>query len=229
MAEKPPVKREVRSFVLRGGRMTTSQQRAFDRLWPKYGLEMQQGGLDFARVFARTAPTVLEIGFGMGDSLAEMAAAAPELNFIGVEVHKPGVGRLIHLAERAELKNLRIFCADALEVLATSIPNNSLSRVQLFFPDPWHKKRHHKRRIVQPSFVEQVLAKLQTSGCLHVATDWENYAEHIIALLDATPGLKNLAGVGNYAEKPDYRPSTKFERRGERLGHGVWDLLFEKA
>ena len=221
-------RRDIRSYVLRGGCMTASQQRAYSDLWPAYGLEPAAGQIDLQQVFGRQAPTVLEIGFGMGDSLVTMASAAPELNFIGVEVHKPGVGRLLHLAESAQLENLRVYCADAVDVLKDCVPDNSLHRVQLFFPDPWHKKRHHKRRIMQASFIEMVLRKLQSGGQFHAATDWENYAEHMLEELGETGGMVNVAGAGNYAEKPDYRPPTKFERRGERLGHGVWDLVFSK-
>ncbi len=221
-------RRDIRSYVLRGGRMTPSQQRAYADLWPAYGLELAAGLIDPRQVFAHAAPLVLEIGFGMGDSLVSMAAAAPETDFIGIEVHKPGVGRLLRLADAAALRNLRVYRADAIEVLKTCIPDASLKRVQLYFPDPWHKKRHHKRRIVQAAFIDLVLRKLQPGGQFHAATDWEPYAFYMLEILSAAGGLVNAAGTGNYAEKPHYRPATKFERRGERLGHGVRDLVFTK-
>lgn len=222
-------KRRIKSFAIRAGRMTEAQQRGYKESWPAFGLELDDGMIDPQAVFGNNAPVVLEIGFGMGDSLAEMAKAAPQTNFIGIEVHRPGVGRLLYLAdEEYQLKNLRVYCADAIEVLNRCIPDQSIDRLQLFFPDPWHKKRHNKRRIVQLEFMAQVHAKLKTGGVFHAATDWEPYAEHMMEVLAQAPGFKNQAGVGNYSNKPDYRPETKFERRGERLGHGVWDLLFER-
>ena len=222
-------KRTIRSFVLRSGRMTEGQQRAYQEQWDIYGVNRQQGTVDFPTLFGREAPVVLEIGFGMGDSLVEMARLSPDQNFIGIEVHKPGVGRLLRLAAQYELCNLRVYCDDAVEVLRQCIPDASLDRVQLFFPDPWHKKKHHKRRIVQPPFMQLVREKTKTSGIFHAATDWQHYAEHMMAVLNESEGWENTQAPGAYAQRPDYRPVTKFEKRGERLGHGVWDLLFKKA
>jgi tRNA (guanine-N7-)-methyltransferase len=220
--------RRIRSFVLRAGRMTPGQQRAFDEYWPQQGLLREQGLLDFQQAFGRTAPVILEIGFGMGQSLVEMAAAAPERDFIGIEVHRPGVGKLLHSMAERGVGNIRIYCDDAVEVLQQCIPDASLAGAQIFFPDPWHKKKHHKRRLIQPDFVQLLRGKLAPGGVLHVATDWQDYAEQILEVLSAAPGFKNQAGDG-YAPRPDYRPKTKFEQRGERLGHGVWDLLFVKT
>ncbi|MDO6515283.1 tRNA (guanosine(46)-N7)-methyltransferase TrmB [Neptuniibacter sp. 2_MG-2023] len=221
--------RTVKSFVLRAGRMTEGQQKAMDDVWPIMGLELKNGLLDFNQVFGREAPVVLEIGFGMGDSLVEMAKDQPEKNYIGVEVHRPGVGRLLSNAEKEGLTNIRVFCEDAIEVLAQCIPNNSLDCIQLFFADPWHKKRHHKRRIVQPEFAQTLRQKLKVGGVFHMATDWENYAEHMMDVMSAAEGYVNFAGEEQYSPQPEWRPVTKFQKRGERLGHGVWDLMFEKT
>ena len=229
MSEENTKMRRIRSFVLRTGRMTEGQKRSYERHWPTKGLELLNGAIDVESVFGRCAPTVLEIGFGMGDSLATMAAAAPEKNFIGVEVHSPGVGRLMHLIDESGIENLRAYCDDAVEVLERCIADDSLSRVQVYFPDPWHKKRHHKRRLIQPEFVQLLRKKLQLGGVIHLATDWEDYAEHMMKVMTAAPGFANSGGEGKFAPRPEYRPVTKFERRGERLGHGVWDLLFEKT
>ncbi len=229
MSEQQTKMRRIRSFVLRTGRMTEGQKRSYDLHWPSKGLELQRGAIDFEQVFGRKAPVVLEIGFGMGDSLASMAAAASEKDFIGVEVHSPGVGRLMHLIDESGIENLRAYCDDAVEVLERCIADNSLSRVQIYFPDPWHKKRHHKRRLIQPEFVQLLRRKLAAGGVIHLATDWENYAEHMMQVMSEAPGFCNCQGPGQFAPRPDYRPITKFEKRGERLGHGVWDLLFEKT
>lgn len=220
--------RPIRSYVLRMGRLTDGQQRAFDEYWPRFGLSHSNGSLDYAAVFGRDAPRVLEIGFGMGQSLVAMAAAAPTTDFIGIEVHRPGVGKLLHSMEAEGVENIRIYCHDAVEVLRDCIPPASLDTIQIFFPDPWHKKRHHKRRLIQPAFAEQLVAYMKPGGILHLATDWENYAGQMLEVLTATPGLENTAGSGGYAPKPESRPLTKFEQRGERLGHGVWDLLFRR-
>ncbi|WP_417228211.1 tRNA (guanosine(46)-N7)-methyltransferase TrmB [Amphritea sp.] len=221
--------RTVKSFVLRAGRMTEGQQKAMETVWPQMGLELSQGMLDLNQVFGREAPVVLEIGFGMGDSLIEMAKDQPEKNYIGIEVHRPGVGRLLSNVEKEGLTNIRVFCDDAIEVLAQCIPDESLSTLQLFFPDPWHKKKHHKRRIVQLSFAETIRKKLKVGGQLHMATDWENYAEHMMEIMSAAPGYRNVAGDQAYSPQPEWRPVTKFQKRGERLGHGVWDLMFERT
>lgn len=226
---KPEFKpKSIRSFVIRAGRITEGQKKAFDACWPRMGLSLFAGAIDPATVFGRKAPLVLEIGFGMGDSLLEMARNEPEKNFIGIEVHPPGVGRLINLAVQSELNNLRVYMADAMDVLEDCIPDNSIDRLQLYFPDPWHKKKHHKRRILQPQFVQKLRPKLAIGGIFHMATDWQPYAEHMLEVMTAAEGFSNIQPQGTYAHRPDYRPITKFEKRGERLGHGVWDLLFQK-
>ncbi|MGB1237788.1 MAG: tRNA (guanosine(46)-N7)-methyltransferase TrmB [Pseudomonadales bacterium] len=229
MTEEKKRLRTVRSFVMRTGRVTPGQERALDEQWPRLGLEVKQGMLDLEAVFGRSAPTVLEIGFGMGDSLIAMASAAPEKNFIGVEVHRPGVGRLLSKADEAGLTNIRVFSEDAIEVLAQCIPDASLDTLQLFFPDPWHKKKHHKRRIVQPEFAQTIRAKLAIGGNFHMATDWEPYSEHMMEVMEAAEGYCNAAGAGAFSEQPPTRPVTKFQRRGEKLGHGVWDLIFTRT
>lgn len=229
MSETAQKMRRIRSFVLRTGRMTEGQKRAYDLHWPSKGLELKNGAIVLPEVFGRDAPVVLEIGFGMGDSLAQMAAAEPDKDFIGVEVHSPGVGRLMHLIDESGIENLRAYCDDAVEVLEQCIADNSLSRVQIYFPDPWHKKRHHKRRLVQPEFVRLLRRKLKPGGVIHLATDWENYAEHMMLVMSGAERFRNTQGEGVFAPRPDFRPVTKFEKRGERLGHGVWDLLFEKT
>jgi len=220
--------RTVRSFVKREGRLTKGQAAALERSWPTMGLTHQQGLLDLTQVFGRTAPTVLEIGFGMGKSLVAMAAAAPEKNFIGIEVHHPGVGACLMEAETAGLTNLRVYEHDAVEVLRDCIADGALDTVQVFFPDPWHKKRHHKRRLIQPAFVEALRPKLALGGVLHLATDWENYAEHMLEVMSGAANWRNLAEDQGYIPRPSERPLTKFEQRGERLGHGVWDLKFSR-
>lgn len=220
---------KVKSFVKREGRLTKAQTRAIEAFWPTMGIDYQNAKLDLSVLFNRTAPVVIEIGFGMGKSLVEMAAAAPEKNFIGIEVHRPGVGACLAEAGELGLTNLRVMDHDAVEVLKNMIPDSALSRLQLFFPDPWHKKRHHKRRIVQPEFAALIKTKLQIGGCFHMATDWEPYAEHMAEVMNATEGYANTADEGNYVPRPEYRPITKFETRGQKLGHGVWDLIYERA
>ncbi|PLW70965.1 tRNA (guanosine(46)-N7)-methyltransferase TrmB [Pseudohalioglobus lutimaris] len=221
--------RRIRSYVLRKGRMTPGQQRAFNENWAQWGLEHADGTLDFDRVFGRPGPRVLEIGFGMGQSLVAMASAAPETNFVGIEVHRPGVGRLLHSMADEGVGNIRIYCHDAVEVLRDCIADDSLDTVQVFFPDPWHKKRHHKRRLIQPEFVDRLRCKLKPGGILHLATDWENYAEQMMEVLSEADGYANTIASGEFAPRPESRPLTKFEARGERLGHGVWDLLFTRT
>lgn len=221
-------RREIKSFVMRAGRMTQGQQRGLDEGWPKFGLTLEQGPLDAQALFGRSAPLTLEIGFGMGQSLLEMAMAAPEQDFVGVEVHRPGVGALLNGMLREDVGNVRVYSCDAMDVLRQCVADNSLDRVLLFFPDPWHKSKHHKRRIVNPVFAELVRQKLKPGGILHMATDWEPYAEHMLEIMQVAPGYANLSATGNWVERPAERPVTKFERRGERLGHGVWDLKFSK-
>lgn len=223
-----PAHRRIRSFVRREGRMTKSQQSALERLWPRYVVE-PEGALDLDAIFGRRAPRVLEIGFGMGDSLAATAAAQPERDYLGIEVHRPGVGSLLSRLEDDIITNVRVVCHDAVEVLQRCVADESFDAVQLFFPDPWPKKRHHKRRIVQPAFVELLRRKLKPGGLFHVATDWEHYAEHVLAVMAQAPGFRNAAGAARYVERPDERPATKFERRGERLGHVIRDLIFVRG
>lgn len=218
--------RPIRSFVKREGKLTSGQQNAIDLLWSSHGVDLHDETLDLGALFSRQAPTVLEIGFGNGLSLADMAEAHTDLNFFGIEVHKPGVGSLLVQVKQRHLENVRVSHDDAVQVLEQQIPDASLHRIQIFFPDPWHKKRHHKRRLIQAPFVETLVKKLEPNGRIHVATDWEHYAEHILEVLSANANLNNVAD--GYAPKPDYRPGTKYEARGIRLGHGVWDLVFEK-
>lgn len=220
--------RPIRSFVLRAGRMTRGQQRAWDRLWPSYGLSLDQGALDQEAVFGRRAPLNLEIGFGMGQSLAEMAEQAPDQDFIGVEVHQPGCGALLMEMEARGLDNIRIYRADAIDVLETAIPSESLDRILILFPDPWPKKKHHKRRLIQPDFIRRLYGYLRPGGILHIATDWEPYAEHILEVMEEAEGFRNLSPEGGSMERPSDRPLTKFEKRGELRGHRVADMLFER-
>lgn len=220
--------RRIKSFVKRAGRMTPSQEHALQHYWPKYGLSLDQGLLDFASLFGNDHPVIMEIGFGMGDSLSTMAATMPENNYIGIEVHRPGVGRLLNNLATQELSNVRVFCDDAIEVMAQCINGGSLAGVQLFFPDPWHKKKHNKRRIVQPAFAQDIRKKLSHGGVFHMATDWQPYAEHMMEVMEPATGYVNQAGANQYSPQPDFRPSTKFQRRGEGKGHGVWDLMYKK-
>ena len=207
--------------------MTKGQQRAMDELMPQFGIEFDGNEIDFTQAFSREAPTILEIGFGDGEALLSMASQRPDANFLGAEVHRPGVGRLLLNVEQEEIQNIRVFCQDGADVLQHAIPDGSLSGINLFFPDPWHKKKHHKRRILQPSFVDLVCRKLKPSGVFHFATDWEPYALETLALLDQEKRLRNQAGANSFSPRPEFRPVTKFERRGIRLGHGVWDILME--
>ncbi|MFH0265884.1 tRNA (guanosine(46)-N7)-methyltransferase TrmB [Vibrio rumoiensis] len=227
--EEGKIVRRIRSFVRREGRLTKGQEKAIEECWPTMGIDFVQQRLDWKEVFGNDNPVVLEIGFGMGASLVEMAKNAPEKNFIGIEVHSPGVGACLASAQEAGVTNLRVMCHDAVEVFEHMIPDNSLITLQLFFPDPWHKKRHHKRRIVQLGFAEMVRQKLIISeGIFHMATDWENYAEHMIEVMNEAPGFENIATDGDFIPRPDERPLTKFEARGHRLGHGVWDIKFRR-
>ena len=225
--DEPRPLRRIRSFVRREGRITPGQQRALQECWPRYGLEAD-ARLDLAQVFGRDAPRTLEIGFGNGASLATMAAQQPQHDFIGIEVHRPGVGHLLQLIEEQGLGNLRLMREDAVQVLQHCIADDSLDRVLLFFPDPWHKKRHHKRRIVQPDFIELLASKIRHGGRLHMATDWEDYAQHMVEVMSGSTAFRNCAASGAFVPRPEYRPVTKFEQRGQRLGHGVWDMVYEK-
>ncbi|CAB3781871.1 tRNA (guanosine(46)-N7)-methyltransferase TrmB [Pararobbsia alpina] len=218
--------RRIRSFVTRAGRVSTGQRRALDELSPHFVLPFAAAPLDWTATFGRAAPRVLEIGFGMGATTAEIAARRPDDDFLGIEVHEPGVGALLKLIGEQELHNIRIIQHDAVEVVEQMLPEGSLDGVHIYFPDPWHKARHHKRRLIQPPFVATLAARLKPGGYLHLATDWENYAEQMLEVLSAELTLQNTAT--GYAPRPDYRPITKFERRGLRLGHGVWDILFKR-
>lgn len=217
----------IRSYVLRAGRVGPGQARALAEIGPQVLLPYVGTPLDFEAVFKRGAPRILEIGFGMGEGLAEMAAAHPENDYLGVEVHTPGVGALLKQVGERGLTNVRVVQHDAVEVLSHMLVPDSLSGIHVFFPDPWHKKRHHKRRLIQPPLVRLLASRLQTGGYIHLATDWQDYAEQMLAVLATEPQLQNT--VADYAPRPDTRPLTKFEQRGIRLGHGVWDLLFRRG
>lgn len=219
--------RTIRSYVLRQGRLTTGQDRAFAMHWDRFGIAASPRSLlDFPEIFGNLNPVWLEIGFGDGESLLRMALDHPEKNFLGVEVHRPGVGHLLIRLAESDVQNVRIVCSDAMDLLRRRIPPASVERILVFFPDPWPKKRHHKRRIVQPELVELAGRALSTRGALHLATDWEEYARHMLATLSASPLFENATGAGNFVLPPPPRPDTKFEHRGRRLGHGVWDLIF---
>jgi tRNA (guanine-N7-)-methyltransferase len=220
--------RAIRSFVVRAGRMTIAQERAWRELWPTLGIENSEEPLELTAAFGRDAPVVLEIGFGNGESLVALASSHPARNYLGLEVHPPGVGHLLLSCEAAQLRNVRVICDDAVQVLQRRVPDASLDEVLLYFPDPWPKKRHHKRRIVQPPFVDLVTRKLKPGGVLRMATDWQPYAEHMLVTAGSSPMLHNESATGDYVVRPDSRPLTRFERRGQRLGHGVWDLAFKK-
>ena len=220
--------RAIRSFVRREGRLTKGQERALNELWDKYGISNDDQMLDFDKIFDRNAPKVLEIGFGNGHSLAKMAADHADEDYLGIEVHRPGAGALLLLIKEYGLSNIRLMCDDAVEIIKHRIPDNSLDRVQLFFPDPWHKKRHHKRRILQEEFVSRLSKKLKQGGLFHMATDWEDYALQMVDVMSISTAFENTVNSSNFAPRPDYRPITKFELRGKRLGHGVWDLIYKK-
>ena len=227
MAETTDLRsRHIRSYVLRQGRVSPAQQRAVETLLPRYGIPYAAQPLDLDQAFSRAAPKILEIGFGMGDSTAAIAQAAPENDYLALEVHTPGVGNLLKLIDALQIANIRIIQHDAVEVLRDMIADSTLSGVHIFFPDPWHKARHNKRRLIQAPFVAQLVQKLKPGGYIHVATDWQDYAEQVLAVLSAEPLLENTAA--DYAPRPAYRPLTKFEKRGINLGHGVWDLVFRR-
>lgn len=226
MSEKPVHKRRIQSFVRRDGRMTEGQRHAYEKYWPHYGLATDKIA-DFSALFQRDAPCVLEIGFGSGQSLLAMAKQYPEQNFIGVETYLPGIGALLHGMELQEVTNIRIFYADAVEILNQCIASESLDTIQIFFPDPWPKRRHHKRRLIQPEFVNLLMSRLKPKGTLHLATDWEHYAKHMMAVLTNANDLENLAGKECYANRSSQRPIvTKFEQRGQRSGRAIWELYF---
>lgn len=227
-SDSPPSRRTIRSFVIRGGRQTVAQERAMAELWPRYGVEFDQQPIDLDQTFGRRAPRMLEIGFGAGEALLAFAQAHPELDCIGVEVHKPGVGHLLLGAEAAGLKNLRVICHDAVEVLQQQLAPGSIQLIHIFFPDPWHKKRHHKRRLIQPELVQLLARVLAIGGTLRLATDWEHYAMQMREVIDASPSFANDAPGTGFVARSEERPLTRFERRGHRLGHGVWDLSYTR-
>ena len=225
----PAKYRAIKSFVLRQGRLTKAQQNALDNHWLQYGIDYQQKVLSFQSLFTNSNAVVIEIGFGNGDSLLQQAKNQPQLNFIGIEVHSPGVGHLIHHANTDSVDNIKVIRHDAVEVLKHQIENNSVEKVQLFFPDPWHKKRHNKRRIIKPDFIQLIRDKLKADGQFHMATDWQPYANHMLEQMDNTEGFTNTSGKGNFSVNKGTRCETKFERRGLKLGHGVWDLIYNKS
>jgi tRNA (guanine-N7-)-methyltransferase len=220
--------RPVRSFVLRAGRMTPAQERALVELWPIYGVDLPAEALELDAIFGRRAPRCLEIGFGVGEVIGTLAETHPHMDYLGIEVHRPGVGRLLLRAAQAQLRNVRVVCRDAVEVLAQGIADDSFDEILVFFPDPWHKKRHHKRRLIDAPFVETLSAKLRPAGVLRLATDWQPYAEHMLMVCNACPRLESLSPDASYVPRPEFRPPTRFEKRGARLGHGVWDLAYAK-
>ena len=225
--ESVPYPRGIRSYVRRAGRTTAGQAKALETLGPQYLVPYQSQPVDLAQLFGRAAPTILEIGFGMGEATAHIAGVMPEKNFLCCEVHPPGVGALLKRIGELGLTNIRIVEHDAVEVLDHMLPEASLAGVHIFFPDPWHKARHNKRRLVQPPFVAKLLPRIQAGGYIHCATDWEPYAQQMLEVLSAEPALQNTAAA--FADRPPYRPLTKFENRGLKLGHGVWDVVFRKA
>jgi len=222
-------RRPVRSFVLRGGRLTDGQRRALEELWPLYGIPDGEGELNFCALFGNDHPVIMEIGFGNGDATWEMAAQQTEKNFLGVEVHQPGVGHLLLKLAKNEVTNVRVACADAVELLRDRVPDASLDGVRIYFPDPWPKKRHHKRRIIQQAFIELLAEKMQNGAILHMATDWEAYAEFMLEVMRGSRQFENLSPDGGNYPRPDWRPQTRYEKRGKRLGHCVHDLVFRRA
>lgn len=223
-------RRPIRSFVIRGGRLTDGQARALEQLWPSYGIDRPPAGkrLDYPELFGRSAPVIAEIGFGNGEATWRTARDYPEQDFIGIEVHRPGVGHLLLALDEHRVGNVRVACEDAVEFMDEAIPPASLSGVRLFFPDPWPKKRHHKRRIVQPDFIACLARSMAPGAVLHLATDWAPYAEHMVEVIAENASFRNLAEDGPYSPRPAWRPETRYELRGKRLGHEVFDLLYEK-
>jgi tRNA (guanine-N7-)-methyltransferase len=228
MIDSPQHRRSIRSFVVRAGRITAAQTRALEELWPRFGIEFAPEPLDLDTVFGRHAPRSVEIGFGNGEHLAELAAAHPERDYLGIEVHRPGVGHLLLLAARNRSTNVRASCHDAVEVFERQLLPESIDEAFVLFPDPWHKKRHHKRRLIQPEFVALVTSRLRPGGALRLATDWQPYAEQILEVLRANSDLRNLSPTNDWMPRPEHRAPTRFEKRGGRLGHGVWDLAFAR-
>lgn len=234
MSEQEPLdkcdhQRKIRSYVRREGRFTPAQKLAYKSLWPVYGLDVTPEQWDLARLFGRQSDVFLELGFGDGRVLKMLSARHPENDYLGIEVHRPGVGRVMRELEEQGLRNVRVASEDGMEVLQRNIPDQSLAGILIFFPDPWHKKKHKKRRMIQPEFVRAAALRLQQGGILHLATDWEDYAQQMLEVLSAEPLLKNTSLENTYVERPQSRPLTKYEQRGLRLGHGVWDLVFQRV
>jgi tRNA (guanine-N7-)-methyltransferase len=227
-SEEPASRRPVRSYVLRAGRLTGGQRRALEELWPVFGIAEGSRELDFKKLFGNGHPVIMEIGFGNGDATWQMAQAHPEENYLGVEVHRPGVGHLLLKLQEHGITNVRIACEDAVEFLRRRIRPHSLDGVRIYFPDPWPKKRHHKRRIIQAPFVELLAEKMAPGACFHMATDWEPYAEHMLEVMQNARGFENLSPDGSVCPRPEWRPGTRYEKRGERLGHGLFDLVFRR-
>ncbi|HWG10263.1 MAG TPA: tRNA (guanosine(46)-N7)-methyltransferase TrmB [Rhodanobacteraceae bacterium] len=229
MVESTRHPRRIRSFVLREGRITPAQQRAFELHWPRFGIDRPDEPRDLDALFGRAAPHVLEIGFGNGEALAWASETDPLRDYLGIEVHRPGVGRLMNALAARDARNVRVWNHDAVEVLERAIPAESLDEVRIWFPDPWHKKRHHKRRLIQPGFAQLLATRVRPGGLLHLATDWADYAAQMREVLDAGPAWRNRGGDDGYAQRPPWRIATRFEQRGRKLGHGVWDLLYDRA
>ncbi|VFP78495.1 tRNA (guanine-N(7)-)-methyltransferase [Candidatus Erwinia haradaeae] len=227
--QKQVYRRKILSFVHRQGHFTKGQKRALDEFWPEIGVDYQKDIINFTNVFNRTAPVVVEIGFGMGSSLVAMASDNPQYNFLGIEVYKPGVGSCLSMVQSLGIKNIRVICHDAVEVMESMIPVGSLYVVQIFFPDPWYKVRHNKRRLVQSSFANLVFSRLELNGIFHFATDWKDYAEYALEVMHGIQGYQNQSSNGQWIMRPESRPITKFEKRGQQLGHGTWDLMFKKT
>jgi tRNA (guanine-N7-)-methyltransferase len=229
LAEEEKHPRKIRSFVLREGRITPAQQRAFEQHWQRFGVDYAGQIHDLDALFGRRAPRVLEIGFGNGEALAWASEHDPDRDYLGIEVHRPGVGRLMNALAQRDARNVRLWNHDAVEVLGNEIPPDSLDEVRIWFPDPWHKKRHHKRRLIQPAFVRLLASRVKLGGLLHLATDWSDYAAHMREVLGGARAWRSRRGDGGHAERPPWRIETRFEQRGLRLGHGVWDLLYDRV
>jgi tRNA (guanine-N7-)-methyltransferase len=224
-----PIHRNIRSFVLRKGRLTNAQQHALDELWPHYGIERGETVLEFEDHFDIPAEVIVEIGFGNGETTWQMAQQDPDKNFIAIEVHEPGVGHLLMALDKHAIDNVRIACEDAVPFMKNRIADGSLAGVRIYFPDPWPKKRHHKRRIIQADFVSLMARCMAKGSILHLATDWQPYAEHILGVMQTSPEFINLSATGDYCERPEWRPYTKYEKRGEQLGHEVRDMLYQRS
>lgn len=229
IADKPVALRHIKSFVIRAGRMTAGQQRALQELWPRYGIDFKPQGLNLDALFGRSAPRILEIGFGSGEALFTFAQQHSAIDCLGIEVHPPGVGHLLLQVHDAGLSNVRVLCHDAVDVCKQALEARSLDAVHIFFPDPWHKKRHHKRRLIQTPFLDELARVLKRDAMLRLATDWQHYAEQMLALLTAHSAFRNTSPTNDFVPRNPERPLTRFERRGQRLGHGVWDLAFKRV